>query len=309
MRTLICAAPPERHHTIPVVRWISVMQIAVHAAESPIEAHIKPRWAQPIDWEAAKELRALDRDGYAVMPDAVCPSIMASIAADLEPWLQSTPKCEGDFYGWETTRVGGLLTKAPRTRDLVLHPQILEIAQTLLGPQCDCIHLNLTQATRVHGGERAQAPHCDEEMWPLAPKQAPWLLNVMWPLSPFTKENGSTRLWPGSHRHAVDRNIDPLACVQEELLPGAALVFMGSLTHSAGENRTSEPRTGIIVSYCLGWLRQYENQYLAYPPEVARTFPPELQRLIGYQMHRPNLGGHEGQDPIVALNRADSQPP
>src|SRR5262249_15453065 len=141
---------------------------------------------------------------------------------------------------------------------------------------------------------------------PLALKPSPWLLNVMWPVSAFTEENGSTRLWPGSHRTVVDRNIDPSACVQEEMSPGSALVFMGSLTHSAGENRTTPPRTGIIISYCLGWLRQYENQYLAYTPVVARTFPPELQRLIGYQMHRPNLGGHEGQDPSFALNSADS---
>lgn len=276
------------------------MQVAAHIS-SPNQRAVEPRWAQPNDWDVAKELRALKQDGYVVMPNAVSSSVISTVCNDLEPWLQATPKCEGDFYGWKTTRVGGLLTKAPATHDLVMHPQILAIAEALLAPQCDCIQLNLTQATRVHGGERAQAPHCDEEMWPLASKGAPWLINVMWPLSPFTKENGSTRLWPGSHRTAVDRSMDPNACVQEDLRPGTALIFMGSLTHSAGENRTTEPRTGIIISYCLGWLRQYENQYLAYPPEVARSFPPDLKRLIGYQMHRPNLGGHEGQDPIIAL--------
>lgn len=283
------------------------MQIAARISASHTQT-LEPRWAQSIDWEIGKELDALERDGYVVMPEAVSPDIIRSIADDLEPWLRATPKCEGDFYGWETTRVGGLLTKAPRTRDMVLHPQILAIAQTLLGPQCDCIQLNLTQATRVHGGERAQAPHCDEEMWPLAEKAAPWLVNVMWPLSPFTKENGSTRLWPGSHRRAVDRNSDPQSAIQVDVMPGAALIFMGSLTHSAGQNRTDQARTGIIVSYCLGWLRQYENQYLAYPPEVARAFPTELQRLIGYQMHRPNLGGHEGQDPVTALQKSDDRP-
>jgi len=261
-----------------------------------------------VDLNVTKELMDLDRDGYAVIRGALDPTLIRELASDLEPWLQATPKCEGDFYGWETTRVGGLLTKSARMVDLVTHSQILAIAETLLMPQCDCIQLNLTQAARVHAGERPQAPHCDEEMWPLAYKAAPWLINIMWPLSPFTKENGSTRLWPGSHRTAVDRNMDPSACVQEELNPGSALVFMGSLTHSAGENRTSEPRTGIIISYCLGWLRQYENQYLAYPPEVARTFPIELQRLIGYQMHRPNLGGHQGQDPIEALSKIDDRP-
>lgn len=265
-----------------------------------------PRPPESMDLDITSELRALEHVGYVAIRDAVSPQVMDQIADELEPWLQATPKCEGDFYGWKTTRVGGLLTKAPRTRDLVMHPKILAIAQSLLGPHCDCVQLNLTQATRVHGGERYQAPHCDEEMWPLALKPSPWLLNVMWPVSAFTKDNGSTRLWAGSHCSAVDRSIDPAGCVQEELTPGAALVFMGSLTHSAGENRTNVPRTGIIISYCLGWLRQYENQYLAYPPEVARTFSPELQRLIGYQMHRPNLGGYEGQDPSFALNRADA---
>jgi hypothetical protein len=302
MLTRNCAALPEPW-SLNLLSEIS-MQAHAPSYRLPPLPPTSQRSLKSFDLGITGELGALERVGYVAIRDAVSPQVIDQIADELEPWLQATPKCEGDFYGWETTRVGGLLTKASRTRDLVMHPKILAISQSLLGPHCDCIQLNLTQATRVHGGERHQAPHCDEEMWPLGLKASPWLINVMWPVSQFTKINGSTRLWPGSHRNAVDRNIDPDACVQEELMPGDALVFMGSLIHSAGENRTSQPRTGIIVSYCLGWLRQYENQYLAYPPEVARTFPPELQRLIGYQMHRPNLGGHEGQDPSFALNKA-----
>jgi hypothetical protein len=30
---------------------------------------------------------------------------------------------------------------------------------------------------------------------------------------------------------------------------------------------------------------------------VARHFPRRLQELLGYRIHRPNLGGYEGQDP------------
>jgi hypothetical protein len=44
---------------------------------------------------------------------------------------------------------------------------------------------------------------------------------------------------------------------------------------------------------------QYENAYLTYPPEVARHFPKPLRELLGYRIHRPNLGGYEGQDPSV----------
>src|SRR3546814_13610903 len=56
-----------------------------------------------------------------------------------------------------------------------------------------------------------------------------------------------------------------------------------------------------IIGYCLGWLRTFENQYLVYPPEVARHFDPELAALVGYAQHRPNLGNVEGQCPSVLL--------
>jgi hypothetical protein len=60
-------------------------------------------------------------------------------------------------------------------------------------------------------------------------------------------------------------------------------------------------RRGAIVSYCLCWLKPYENQWLAYPPEIARDFPPALAAMVGYQQHRPNLGNFEGQCPSVLL--------
>jgi len=74
--------------------------------------------------------------------------------------------------------------------------------------------------------------------------------------------------------------------------------------YGAGGNTTTATRRGIIVSYCLGWLKPYENQWLAYPPEVARRFPPELAALVGYRQHRPNLGNFEGQCPSILLGEA-----
>ena len=82
---------------------------------------------------------------------------------------------------------------------------------------------------------------------------------------------------------------------------GSVLIYFGSLLHAGGANRTDASRTGIVISYCLGWLRQAENQYLAVPPDIARALPEELQRLLGYFVHEPNLGSVEGQDPIRML--------
>lgn len=252
--------------------------------------------------ELAADLAALERDGYLIVRSELSAAQTDRVAAELEPWIAATPRCEGDFYGWNTTRVGGLLSKAPFVQHLALNPRILAIAEALMRPCCDCIQLNLTQATRVHPGERQQAPHRDDEMWPGEKHGAHWLMNVMWALDDFTIENGATRLWPGSHRAQLARDADIRNSVAAEMPRGSALLFLGSLTHCAGPNRSAAPRTGIIVSYCLGWLKTYENQFLAYPREVARCFPERLQRLIGYQMHRPNLGGWEGQDPIAYLD-------
>src|SRR3546814_6697504 len=58
----------------------------------------------------------------------------------------------------------------------------------------------------------------------------------------------------------------------------------------------------MIVSYCLGWRKPYENQWLAYPPPVARRFEPELAALVGYRQHRPNLGNYEGRCPSILLD-------
>ena len=44
------------------------------------------------------------------------------------------------------------------------------------------------------------------------------------------------------------------------------------------------------LTYCLGWLRQEENQYLSCPPEIARTFELKLQALMGYASGGYGLG-------------------
>ena len=48
----------------------------------------------------------------------------------------------------------------------------------------------------------------------------------------------------------------------------------------------------------LGWLRQEENQVLSALHEVARHFPEQLQRLIGYDLGGPYLGFVEQGNPI-----------
>ena len=143
-------------------------------------------------------------------------------------------------------------------------------------------------------------------MWRGAIGETEYLLNVMWPFTRYTKENGATLVWPRSHGRFALEPSPSVAGQPIELEPGSALLFLGSTLHGAGGNASNEVRRGAIVSYCLGWLKPYENQWLAYPPAVARRFGPELAALVGYAQHRPNLGNFEGRCPSVLL--ADQLP-
>lgn len=257
---------------------------------------------------ASPAARQLMDEGYAILRGATPAALIANVAEDLGPRYDATPFCEGGFYGERTKRFGRLLIRSPHMVDLVMNPAILDLAELALGNWCDRIQLNLSQAIELHPGALPQLPHRDQDMWQGALGDVEYLINVMWPLTPFTEDNGGTIIWPRSH--GVEALVEepkemPIVATAD---PGDAIVFLGSTLHGAGGNCTTDVRRGIIISYCLGWLKPYENQWLAYPPEVAKDFPPDLAALSGYAQHRPNLGNFEGQCPSVLFGGYPAEP-
>ena len=240
-------------------------------------------------------------NGYCVIPGLLPTRAIEELDGNLAEDFERTPFCRGGFYGERTKRFGRLLARSPMAATLVQHELVLGIVRSVLSPWCDTIQLNLTQALALHPGAPPQLPHRDQDMWRGVTGEVEYLVNVMWPFTRYTSENGATVLWPNSHGSKALDPDQPEGELPVELDPGSALLFLGSTLHGAGGNSSNEIRRGAIVSYCLGWLKPYENQWLAYPPEIARTFDPELAALVGYAQHRPNLGNFEGQCPSVLL--------
>jgi ectoine hydroxylase-related dioxygenase (phytanoyl-CoA dioxygenase family) len=259
---------------------------------------------QTVDGSAsADELVAiLERDGALVVRGLTSPARMDQIGAELAPWLalplEQSPLGLDRFKGMKTLRTSSLVARSAGCRELALTPRVLEVLDRVLGPQCATYQLSWTQAIRIGPGEVAQIPHRDTNMYPFLRPGPECFVNTIWAMTEFTADNGGTVVYPGSHAWEDART--PTASdevVSAEMEPGSVLVYYGSVYHGGGANRTSADRIGVGLAYTLGWLRQEENQYLACPPELARTFSPELQRLMGYQGHFPFLGWHEGADP------------
>lgn len=259
--------------------------------------------ALELNEETLKDVtRSLDELGYVILKNAENADFIRRVADDLEHHFESRPNSQGSFWGRKTTRIEAVLSKSPKTHPLVLNKYVLSLVDYTLKPNCDLYCLNLTQGIRIYPGERAQVPHSDSDMFPVQNKPFDFMVNVIWALSDFSAENGGTILVPGSHNWEKGRLPQPSEMVKAEMQMGDLLFYKSSLIHSGGANTTELSRTGLAVSYCLGWLRQSENMYLTYPPDIARTFPKELQSLIGYNVHRPNLGWAFGKNPIELLS-------
>lgn len=244
----------------------------------------------------------LMRDGYVVVPNAVGPGLHHALCHDLQPQFEEAPFGQGLFYGETTKRFGRILARSAHAAHFVLNPLILSLVRGALG--AEGIQLNLSQAIEIHPGAPVQVPHRDHEMWPVEKRGAQFMVNVMWPLDDFTAENGATRIWPGSHRSS-ELILPDAGAVDAVASKGSAIVFLGGTLHSGGANRSDRPRRGLIFSYCHDWLLPDENPWLAYPPEIARTFPPELAALVGYRQRFAGLNNFEGRCPSVLLEDAD----
>lgn len=257
---------------------------------------------QYIDDLAAELTRQLLEEGYLIIPDAIDAETHRGFTTDLAAVFGRAEPCRGPFYGETTKRFGRLLIRSRYAARFACDPLILAIARkVLLHEMCNSILLNLTQAIEIHPGAPLQYPHRDQDMFGGEKGKTDYMLNVMWPLDDFTAENGATRMWPHSNLADPDGMLPEAEAITAVAESGSAVLFLGSTLHSGGENRSKQPRRGVIFSYCQGWLRPWENPWLAYPPHIALNFDEPLQELVGYRQHLPSLGNFEGQCPSVLL--------
>ncbi|MGN6516494.1 MAG: phytanoyl-CoA dioxygenase family protein [Rhizomicrobium sp.] len=245
----------------------------------------------------------LKEDGAAIIDSVLSRDEMDSVAAELAPWIESTPFGPDDFSGRRTKRTGGLVARSPKCRALVMHPLVLGTAENFLG-HATSIQLHLTQVIAIGPGEPAQTIHRDQwafDFFPF-PKDYDVQCNTIWAMTDFNEENGATRVIPGSNHFEDRMTFTPADTVPAEMVKGSVLIYSGSVYHGGGANRSQQVRAGINITYNLSWLRQEENQYLSVPPDVARTLPVELLRLIGYRRGAYALGYVDDlRDPIEVV--------
>ncbi len=253
-------------------------------------------------------LQAMEVDGAAIIRDVISAESVTALTSQLMPHIERTPMGRDIFTGHQTQRTGALVARAPLSRELVTDPTILGAARDFLAPFTERIILHLTQTIYIHPQQGAQSLHRDRLAWGThIPLEIEPQFNTMWALTDFTAANGATRVVPGSHKWDWDRRAEPEEFCQAEMRAGSVLLYTGSVLHSGGQNDSDKARLGLNITYCLGWLRQEENQYLSCPPHIAKDLDPELQELLGYTQGNYALGYFS--DPGSVDEKADILPP
>jgi ectoine hydroxylase-related dioxygenase (phytanoyl-CoA dioxygenase family) len=235
----------------------------------------------------------LEQDGCVVIADLASAETMGQIRAEVEPHVAVTVGGNTEFLGTTTRRTGALIARSPTARSLITNPTIIDVLDLVLGDHASTFQIDLTQLVTIGPGEPAQMIHRDQ--WSFDRFQFPRGFEAevatMWAVTDFTEESGATRMVVGSHRWEDDPDdVDPALSSPAIMTKGSVLLYLGSIFHGGGANATEASRIGMNVGYSLGWLRQEENQYLACPPEIARTLPEGLLRLMGYQRGSYSIG-------------------
>src|SRR5262245_26126312 len=185
----------------------------------------------------------LGRDGYLIVEDMLSPAEVARAKAELGEVLAAIPYGRNDFEGHATRRIYAIFAKTRLFDGPATHPLVLAVLDRLLG------HYQLSAPTGIEigPGESAQPLHPDDGIYPIPRPHPELVVNVMWPLDDFTEANGATRIVPGSHLWSDRVPGEQDATVSAEMPAGSMLIYLGSLWHGGGANRTERPRLGVIM--------------------------------------------------------------
>jgi len=249
-------------------------------------------------------VEALDRDGVAMVPDAIAPELLSALNAEFDELIRGaqpgTPNHIPmliDFMGHKTVRIDGLPGKSKAFVELLQHPMALEMADHYLLPSCLHYLLSTAQLIEIQTEETVQMLHRDDSAWihepmPTARDVAPdsqtqqLEVVVLYALSDFTAENGATRVVPGSHLWPTKRKPQDHEVVAAEMPAGSAIYYLGKTLHGGGPNTTNNTmRRALYFGFSLGWLRTKENFFMTTPIEAVREMPKTVQDLLGYQSH------------------------
>ncbi|NMO03171.1 phytanoyl-CoA dioxygenase family protein [Gordonia sp. TBRC 11910] len=275
-------------------------------------------------YTADEAIAVLEADGVVRLPDLLTAEQLATVKADLTPLMTATPDGSDPYFAGTKTRRLGRLFKHTRGLDAAaLSPVIHGAAAHFLGTpkgmwygqdrvdEKPTYQIGATQCIQIHPGQGLQPLHRDDSIFYTVHPGRTDGIGVMTAVSDFTEANGATRVIPGSHLWDDERMPLVSETIPAEMTAGSAVMWLAGTYHGGGQNVTDDSvRTGAILGFFRGYLRQEENHYLSLSLDEIRQMPREIQDLLGFTASNPYMGwieyNGEMADPRVVLGDVEN---
>lgn len=230
-------------------------------------------------------IEQLDTLGYIVVPDVLDWQTLQTVRDRVEELYQEEGENAGSEFRKEpgSRRLANLVDKGEIFERLVAVPAVLSLVRHVLGDRFKLSSFNARSANPFNA--EGQPLHCDAAAVP--DEQGYWVCNTIWLLDDFTRDNGATRVVPGSHQWRMlpkDALADPLAAHPEEVLvtgtAGSVVVMNTHAWHGGTANRTTGHRRALHAFYCRSDKPQQQYQKRLLRPETEARLSPELRNLL-----------------------------
>lgn len=228
---------------------------------------------------------ALDQRGYYLMEGVISAGDAQELRRALEPILhqERDKNCQPNGH----QRVLHLVAKHGIFLGPLTHPLVLRVWRRYLSQDVIC---STFTANTLWPGSTEQYWHCDHPYWTLTPPYPaiPLTGQCIWFLDDFTIDNGATAGIPGSHRRNGLPPFRERWSDDAEILEGPAgsVIFAhGAWWHTSRPNKTSRPRSALLVTYTHTFCVPQEAMRLQLDTLSA---PTELERqLLGGDQYQP----------------------
>ena len=228
---------------------------------------------------------SLDELGYMVLEDFMGPDLLGALRTRVDELFREEGCEAGSEFKREpqSRRLANLVDKGEIFERVIVMPDILEPVAHILGPRFKLSSLNLRSANPY--SDWVQPLHSD--VGAIADEQGYWVSNSVWMLDDFTRENGATRIVPGSHRWGkLPQQVvpDPSAAHPDEVLltgrAGTVVVMNAHTWHGGTANHSSAERRALHAFYTRWDKPQQQYQKKLIRQEVQQRLNPTVRQVL-----------------------------